>query len=85
MTQEKREKGLIRMADLTHIFHVGQKVRVFVADDIWQKWHKGTVKETHEDYILVDVPDICDHMQYENDYIGDVHPEYNFHLDELEG
>lgn len=53
------------MADLTHIFHVGQKVRVFVADDIWQKWHKGTVKETHEDYILVDVPDICDHMQYE--------------------
>ena len=31
------------MADLTHIFHVGQKVRVFVADDIWQKWHK-----THE-------------------------------------
>lgn len=47
------------MADLTHIFHVGQKVRVFVADDIWQKWHKGTVKETHEDYILVDVPDIC--------------------------
>ena len=71
--------------DLTHIFHVGQKVRVFVADDIWQKWHKGTVKETHEDYILVDVPDICDHMQYENDYIGDVRPEYNFHLDELEG
>ena len=68
MTQEKREKRLIRMADLTHIFHVGQKVRVFVADDIWQKWHKGTVKETHEDYILVDVPDICDHMQYENDY-----------------
>ena len=65
MTQEKREKRLIRMADLTHIFHVGQKVRVFVADDIWQKWHKGTVKETHEDYILVDVPDICDHMQYE--------------------
>lgn len=58
MTQEKREKRLIRMADLTHIFHVGQKVRVFVADDIWQKWHKGTVKETHEDYILVDVPDI---------------------------
>lgn len=56
------------MADLTHIFHVGQKVRVFVADDIWQKWHKGTVKETHEDYILVDV-----------------RPEYNFHLDELEG
>ena len=44
MTQEKREKRLIRMADLTHIFHVGQKVRVFVADDIWQKWHKGTVK-----------------------------------------
>ena len=43
MTQEKREKRLIRMADLTHIFHVGQKVRVFVADDIWQKWHKGTV------------------------------------------
>ena len=32
------------MADLTHIFHVGQKVRVFVADDIWQKWHKGTGK-----------------------------------------
>ena len=59
--------------------------RVFVADDIWQKWHKGTVKETHEDYILVDVPDICDYMQYENDYIGDVRPEYNFHLDELEG
>ena len=85
MTQEKREKRLIRMADLTHIFHVGQKVRVFVADDIWQKLHKGTVKETHEDYILVDVPDICDHMQYENDYIGDVRPEYNFHLDELEG
>lgn len=25
-----------------------------------------------KDYILVDVPDICDHMQYENDYIGDV-------------
>ena len=84
-TRMEKEEIDVDILDKTHIFHVGQKVRVFVADDIWQKWHKGTVKETHEDYILVDVPDICDHMQYENDYIGDVRPEYNFHLDELEG
>ena len=84
-TRMEKEEIDVDILDRTHIFHVGQKVRVFVADDIWQKWHKGTVKETHEDYILVDVPDICDHMQYENDYIGDVRPEYNFHLDELEG
>ena len=51
----------------------------------WWKKQESPCFSCGECQILVDVPDICDHMQYENDYIGDVRPEYNFHLDELEG
>lgn len=39
----------------------------------------GTVKETFEDHIIVDVPKISDHCWFEEDFnIGDVYPVYNF-------
>lgn len=62
------------MSNLTHLFKVNQAVRV----ELDGKFHKGTVKETHEDHIIVDVPEISDHMYYEADMLDTVYPEYNF-------
>lgn len=45
------------MSDLTHIFKVGQKVKCSMDG----KFYNGTVKETHTDYIIVDIPEISDH------------------------
>lgn len=61
--------------DLTHLFKVGQKVRC-KSDD---KMFPGTVKEVYEDHIIVDVPEISDHMWYEKGWnISNVYPDYNF-------
>ena len=39
----------------------------------------GTVKETYEDHIIVDVPGISDHCYFENGFNMDcVYPDYNF-------
>lgn len=63
------------MADFTHLFHVGQKVKC----NFDGKLHDGTVKETYPDHIIVDVPDISDHCYYEEGFNADcVYPDYNF-------
>lgn len=63
------------MSDLTHLFSVGDKVRCNV-DHIF---FKGTVKETYQNHIIVDIPEISDHMWFENELnLGDVYPENNF-------
>lgn len=70
------------MANLTHLFKVGQKVRYKENDDFGflpPKFYKGTVKETYEDHIIVDVPEISDHLWFEEGLNLDcVYPEYNF-------
>ena len=68
------------MANLTHIFKVGQKVKVRGGDAIdGYRWNKGTIKETHEDYIIIDIPEISDHCYFEEGFnLSDVYPEYNF-------
>lgn len=63
------------MANLTHLFHVGQKVKC----NLDGKFYDGTVKGTYPDHIIVDVPDISDHCWFEEGFnIGDVYPDYNF-------
>lgn len=63
------------MSDLTHLFKVGQKVAVKMDTDFFA----GTVKETYEDHIIVDVPEISDHCYFERGLnLGDVYPECNF-------
>lgn len=63
------------MSNLTHLFSVGQKVRCNM-DGVF---YKGTVKETHTDHIIVDIPDISDHCWFENDLNMDcIYPENNF-------
>lgn len=63
------------MANLTHLFKVGQKVRC----KLYGVFYKGTVKETFVDHIIVDIPQISDHCWFEDGWnIGDVYPKYNF-------
>ena len=63
------------MANLTHLFHVGQKVKC----NFDGKFYYVVVKETYPDHIIVDVPDISDHCWFEEGFnIGDVYPDYNF-------
>lgn len=49
------------MSNLMHLFKVNQKVKCNVDG----KFFNGTVKETYEDHIIIDVPEISDHMWYE--------------------
>lgn len=44
------------MADLTHIFKVGQRVKCRMDEDI----HDGVIKETFKDHVIIDVPDVSD-------------------------
>lgn len=69
------------MANLTHIFKVGQKVRVRKGNNILDGygWNKGTVKEVYEDHIIIDIPEVSDHCWFEEGFnLSDVYPEYNF-------
>lgn len=50
------------MSDLTHLFTVGQVVKCKFDDDFCI----GTVKETYQDHIIVDVPEVSDHCWFEN-------------------
>jgi hypothetical protein len=71
------------MANLTHLFKVGQKVRYLSDDDFGGRatWHKGTVTQTYEDHIIVDIPDISDHMWFEEGLgLDKLYPEYNFNI-----
>ena len=63
------------MADLTHLFSIGQKVRCKLDG----KFYDGTITEMHKDHIIVDVPNISDHCWFEEGFNMDcVYPEYNF-------
>ena len=63
------------MANLTHLFHAEQKVMCNTEIGLLL----GTVKEVYEDHIIVDIPEISDHMWYEEGWnLGDVYPEDNF-------
>lgn len=63
------------MANLSHIFNVGQKVKCRLDDEFFD----GTVTETHESYIIVDIPRISDHYWFEENFnIEHVYPIYNF-------
>ena len=65
------------MADLRTLFKVGQKVKCKNPDN--GRFDNGIVKETHEDHMIVDVENVCDHMMYMNGFNMDlVFPEYNF-------
>ena len=65
------------MSNLMHLFKVNQKVKCNVDG----KFFNGTVKETYEDHIIIDVPEIPDHMWYEEGLnIGDVYPDYNYNF-----
>ena len=62
------------MADLTHLFKIGQKVKVKL-DGMFD----GTVTETYEDHIIVDVPTVSDHCWFSEGFNMDcVFPIYNF-------
>ena len=63
------------MADLTHVYHAGQRVRCNM-DYIM---YMGTVKEVCADHIIVDIPEVSDHCWFEEGLNMDcVYPEYNF-------
>ena len=63
------------MADLTHLFKVGQIVKCRLDGDT----HTGTVRKTYIDHIIVDIPEISDHCWFENNLNMDcVYPENNF-------
>ena len=68
------------MADLTHIFKVGQKVRCMNDDfDSLRNWHIGTIKEVYKNHVIIDIPEISDHCWYEEGFnLDKVYPEYNF-------
>lgn len=70
------------MSNLTHLFKVGQKVKYKIIDDYTEEfkgWASGTVKETYEDHIIVDIPTISNHMWFEDGFnLDTLYPDYNF-------
>jgi uncharacterized protein Veg len=68
------------MADLTHLFHVGQKVKIKNTDfDAMKKISNGVVKETYSDHIIVTNTDLDFDGYYEEDFNLDcIFPDYNF-------
>lgn len=66
------------MADMTHLWKVGQPIRCRMDGVLY----KGTIKEVFPDHVLVDVPEISDHIWFEEGLnMGDLYPEYNFDSD----
>ena len=63
------------MANLMHLFKVGQKVRC----NMDGKFYNGTIQETYTDHIIIDIPEISDHCYFEEGFNLDyVYPDYNF-------
>lgn len=63
------------MADLRHLFRVGQPVRCRLEGS----FYKGTIKEVYNDHIIVDIPELSDHCWFESNFNLDcVYPDYNF-------
>ena len=69
------------MADLTHLWKIGQKV-VWVVDEwdtVTPLRYKGTIKEVYPDHVIVDIPDVCDGCFFEQGFNMDtLYPEYDF-------
>ena len=53
------------MANLTHLFKIGENVKYVVNDFDEKRIYDGTVKEVAADHVLVDIPEISDHMWFE--------------------
>ena len=68
------------MANLSHLFKVGQKVKIKNDDfDAVQKFNNGVVKATYADHIIVTNTDYnVDGWYEENFNIDCIFPEYNF-------
>lgn len=68
------------MANLTHIFKVGQKVKCRNTDfDAIKKFNDGVVKEVYEDHIIVHITELDIDVWYEEGLnMGCVYPSYNF-------
>ena len=63
------------MANLKHLFKVGQNVRC----NMDGTFYKGTVKEIYTDHIIVYIPEISDDRWFEEGFNMDcVYPEYDF-------
>lgn len=67
------------MANLTHLFEVGQKVKCKNTDfDATKEFEDGIVKKTYEDHIIVHLTDLDIDMWYEEGFNMDcVYPDYN--------
>lgn len=68
------------MANLAHLFHVGQKLKIRNDDfDSLQKWDDGVVKETYPDHIIVTETKTNTDGWYEEGFnIDMLYPDYNF-------
>jgi uncharacterized protein Veg len=68
------------MANLTHLFKVGQKVKCKNDDfDSLQKFDNGIVTEVYPDHIIVNLTELDVNMWYEEGFNMDmVYPDYNF-------
>lgn len=68
------------MANLAHLFKVGQKVKIRNNDfDALHKFSDGVVKETHEDHIIVTETKTNTDGWYEEEFnIELIYPDYNF-------
>ena len=63
------------MADLTHLWKVGQPVKWRTEDGFLE----GEVREVHPDYLLVNVYKVSDHCKFQEGInLGDLYPVYNF-------
>ena len=69
------------MADLTHLYSIGQKVKCLFddPDDVRRRFLDGTVTETAPDHIIIDVSGVSSHCWYEEGLnLDSVYPAYNF-------
>ena len=67
------------MSDLTHLFKVGQKVKVLHDDFEGRYFKNGIVKETYPDHIIVNLTETNTNCWYEHGFgIDMVYPDYNF-------
>lgn len=68
------------MLNLTHLFKVGEKVKIKIEEfGVPLRWENGTVKEVHENYIIVnkDKYDVNAYFE-EGINLDAVYPIYNF-------
>lgn len=70
------------MTNLTHLFKVGQKVKILCESFDGKKcFEDGEVKETHADHIIVTNNEVDIDGWYEEGFnIDRIYPNYNFSL-----